>query len=133
MANFTFKSFISHRNTTSKYCLRCKHNFFFMQKVSKKFEYSLDSDCFSSHNRKEIKRVTKIIFPRILDKFLQYCPTSIFDIFQMSPLFCVALPVNFTCGVHLKYFQKQPPSGVLSTRCSENLQQIYRRTLQQLY
>ena len=133
MANFTFKSFISHRNTTSKYCLRCKHDFFFMQQVSKKFEYSLGSDCFLSINRKEMKPESKIIFPRILHIFLQYCPTSIFDIFQISPVFCVALSVNFTCSVHLKYFQKQPPSGVLSKRCSENLQQIYRRTPQQLY
>ena len=43
----------------------------------------------------------------------------------MSPLFCVALSVNFTCSVHLKYFQKQPPSGVLSKRCSENLLHIF--------
>ena len=27
----------------------------------------------------------------------------------------------------LKSMQKQPPRGVLSNRCSENMQQIYRR------
>ena len=31
-------------------------------------------------------------------------------------------------AIQKKFVQKQPPRGVLSKRCSENLQQIYRRT-----
>ena len=31
-------------------------------------------------------------------------------------------------AIQKKFVQKQPSRGVLSKRCSENLQQIYRRT-----
>ena len=33
----------------------------------------------------------------------------------------------------IKSFQKQPPRGVLRKRCSENMQQIYRRKLMPKY
>ena len=31
-------------------------------------------------------------------------------------------------GMYCKYYQKQPPRGVLKKNCSENMQQIYRKT-----
>ena len=37
---------------------------------------------------------------------------------------------NAFCEVDfMKYYEKQPSRGVLIKRCSENMQQIYRRTL----
>ena len=36
--------------------------------------------------------------------------------------------VKYLDIITLNFSQKQPPRGVLSERCSENMQQIYRRT-----
>ena len=63
-----------------------------MQQVPKKFDYSLGSDCFSSGNRKEMKGVAKIICPRILHLFVQYCLTGIFSYFlDVTTISCCSL------------------------------------------
>ena len=42
-------------------------------------------------------------------------------VLRLDPNFVVRLAAE-------KNFRKQPPRGVLSKRCSENMQEIYRRT-----
>ena len=45
-------------------------------------------------------------------------------------LFSIIFTINTRIGTYFVYYkyQKQPPSGAPRKRCSENMQQIYRRT-----
>ena len=58
-----------------------------------------------------------------------YCALIYFPILQRKIISCHnSISVNFKKLKHEKHFQKQPPRDVLKKRCSENIQQIYRRT-----
>ena len=51
-----------------------------------------------------------------------------FTINELIAVFDTCGAVRISLFLIISPFQKQPPGGVLSKRCSENMQQIYRRT-----
>ena len=71
---------------------------------------------------------TKLTFKENFENKINKCNRIIGSVRSLS----LMAPTKCLLTVH-KAFQKQPPRGVLIKRCSENMQQIYRRTLMLKY
>ena len=95
--------------------------------------------CYFTRKLKIVSNILFIIVGLALDTILTFkenfenkinkCNRIIGSVKTFS---LMAPPTTCLLTMH-KGFQKQPPSGVLIKRCSENTQQIYRRTLMPKY